>query len=150
MYRIFMTLTAGVLLAGPAAAADKTDVMSVVHHWEAAFNQGDMQSMAATCTDQASIIDDLPPHVWTGSGACTRWASDFQNFVKSTGSSDQAVTIGKPWHIDVTADLAYVVAPTNYSFKHKGKPIQQGGVVTIILQKGSAGWQVIGWAWADH
>ena len=42
MYRIFMTLTAGVLLAGPAAAADTTDVMSVVHHWEAAFNQGDM------------------------------------------------------------------------------------------------------------
>jgi ketosteroid isomerase-like protein len=150
MYRILVALSAGILLAGPAAAADKAGVMSVVRHWEAAFNQGDMQSMAAICTDQASIIDDFPPHVWTGAGACTRWASDFQNFVKTTGSSDQAVTVGKPWHIEVTADLAYVVAPTNYSFKHKGKPVQQGGVVTIALQKSSAGWQVIGWAWADH
>ena len=145
-----MALTAGILLAVPAAAADKADVMAVVRHWVAAFNQGDMQSMAATCTDQASIIDDFPPHVWTGAGACTRWASDFQNFVKATGSSDAAISVGKPWHVDITGDLADVVAPTNYSFKHKGTPVQQGGVVTIILQKGSAGWQMIGWAWADH
>ena len=150
MYRIFMAVTAAILLAGPAAAADKTDVMSVVRHWVAAFNKGDMQSMAATCTDQASIIDDFPPHVWTGAGACTKWASDFQDFVKANGVSDPAVTVGKPWHVDITADLAYVVAPTNFSFKQKGKPVQQGGVVTIALQKGSAGWQVIGWAWADH
>jgi ketosteroid isomerase-like protein len=150
MYRIWMALTAGILLAGPAAAADKTDVMSVVHHWAAAFNKGDMQSMAATCADQASIIDDFPPHVWTGAGACAKWASDFQDFVKTTGSSDPAVTVGKPWHVDVTADLAYVVAPTSYTFKQKGTPVQQGGVVTIALQKGSTGWQVIGWAWADH
>ena len=150
MYRIFMALAAGMLLAGPAAATDKTDVMSVVHHWEAAFNQGDMQSMAATCADQASIIDDFAPHVWTGAGACTRWAGDFQEFVKTTGASDPAVTVGKPWHIDISTDLAYFVAPTTFSFKHKGKPVQQDGVVTIALQKGSAGWQVIGWAWADH
>ena len=149
MYRIWMALTAGILLAGPAAA-DKTDVMSVVHHWAAAFNKGDMQSMAATCADQASIIDDFPPHVWTGAAACAKWASDFQDFVKTTGSSDPAVTVGKPWHVDVTADLAYVVAPTSYTFKQKGTPVQQGGVVTIALQKGSTGWQVIGWAWADH
>jgi ketosteroid isomerase-like protein len=150
MYRIFMAVAAGILLAAPAGAADKTDVMSVVRHWAAAFNQGDMQSMAATCTDQASIIDDFAPHVWTGAGACTRWASDFQNFVKTSGSSDAAVTLGKPWHIEVTGDLAYVVAPTTYSFKQNGKPVQQAGVVTLALQKGPAGWQMIGWAWADH
>ena len=150
MYRIFTAVTAGILLAGPAAAGDKTDVMSVVRHWVAAFNKGDMQSMAATCTDQASIIDDFPPHVWTGAGACAKWGSDFQEFVKANGVSAPAVTVGKPWHIDITADLAYVVAPTNFSFSQKGKPVQQGGVVTIALQKGSAGWQVIGWAWADH
>lgn len=150
MYRVVTALAAGILLAGPAAAADKADVMSVVRHWTAAFNKGDMQSMAAACADQASIIDDFAPHVWTGAGACTRWGSDFQNFVKTTGSSDPTVSLGKPWHIEVTADLAYVVAPTTYSFKQQGKPVQQGGVVTMALQKGPAGWQVIGWAWADH
>ena len=72
------------------------------------------------------------------------------DFVKANGVSAPAVTVGKPWHIDITADLAYVVAPTNFSFSQKGKPVQQAGVVTIALQKGSAGWQVIGWAWADH
>jgi len=150
MHRIFILLTVGVLLTGPAAATDKGDVMSVVHGWVAAFNKGDMQAMAAQCADQASIIDDFAPHVWTGAGACTRWSSDFQQFVKSTASTNPKVTIGKPWHLDVATDLAYVVAPTTYSFKQKGKPVQQDGVLTVALQKGPTGWRMIGWAWADH
>jgi ketosteroid isomerase-like protein len=150
MHRTFIVLIVGVLLAGPAAATDKADVMSVVHGWVAAFNKGDMQAMAAECADQASIIDDFAPHVWTGAGACAKWASDFQQFVKSTGSADPKVTVGKPWHFDVAADLAYVVAPTTFSFKQKGKPVEQDGVVTIALQKGAGGWRMIGWAWADH
>jgi ketosteroid isomerase-like protein len=150
MHRTFIVLIVGVLLAGPAAATDKGDVMSVVHGWVAAFNKGDMQAMAAECADQASIIDDFAPHVWTGAGACAKWASDFQQFVKSTGSADPKVTVGKPWHLDIAADLAYVVAPTTFSFKQKGKPVQQDGVVTIALQKGAGGWRMIGWAWADH
>jgi ketosteroid isomerase-like protein len=150
MHRIFIVFTVGVMLAGPAAATDKGEVMSVVRSWVAAFNKGDMQAMAAECADQASIIDDFAPHVWTGAGACARWASDFQQFVKSTASADPKVTVGKPWHLDVAADLAYVVAPTTFSFKQKGKPVQQDGVVTVALQKGASGWRMIGWAWADH
>jgi ketosteroid isomerase-like protein len=150
MHRIFIAVAAALLLAGPAAATDRKDVLAVLHHWVADFNKGDMQSMAAQCADEASIIDDFAPHVWTGAGACARWSSDFQEFVKTTGSADPAVTIGKPWHLDITGDLAYVVAPTTFSFKQKGKPVQQAGVVTVALQKGGAGWRMIGWAWADH
>ena len=59
MYKSFIALTASVLVAGPAAATDKTDVMSVVHQWVDSFNKGDMKSMGAACADQASIIDGL-------------------------------------------------------------------------------------------
>jgi hypothetical protein len=52
-----------VLAAGPAAATDKTDVMSVIHQWVDGFNKGDMKSTAAACADQTSIIDDFPPSV---------------------------------------------------------------------------------------
>jgi ketosteroid isomerase-like protein len=150
MHKLFFALAVAVLAAGPAAATDKADVMALVHHWVDAFNNGDMKSMAAACADQTSIIDDFPPHVWNGTGACDKWSSDFQAFVKSGGDTDPAVTIGKPWHIIVTADYAYVVAPTTFSFKHKGKPVTDGGVLTVTLQKGAADWRMTGWAWADH
>ena len=150
MHNLFIALAVSMLAAGPAAATDRADAMSVVHQWVNSFNKGDMKAMAATCADQASIIDDFPPHVWHGAGACANWSGDFQAFTKAGDITDPTVTVGKPWHIDVTADLAYVVAPTTFSFKQKGKPVTEGGVLTAILQKSAAGWRFIAWAWADH
>jgi ketosteroid isomerase-like protein len=150
MHKLLIALTVSVLVAGPATATDKTDVMSVIHQWEGAFNKGDMKSMSAACADQTSIIDDFPPHEWHGAGACSKWSSDFQAFTQARVITDPAVTVGKPWHIDVTADLAYVVAPTTFSFKEKGKPVKETGIITVTLQKSAAVWRMTGWAWADH
>ena len=150
MYKSFIALTASVLVAGPVAASDKTDVMSVVHQWVDSFNKGDMKSMGAECADRTSIIDDFPPHLWNGAGACSKWSSDFQAFTQTGEITDPTVTVGKPWHIDVTANVAYVVAPTTFSFKRKGKPVKEQGIITVTLQKGAAVWRMTGWAWADH
>jgi ketosteroid isomerase-like protein len=150
MHRLFIALTVAVLAAGPAAATDKADVMALIHHWVDAFNKGDTQSMVATCADQTSIIDDFAPHEWHGAGACAKWISDFQVFAKSGEFTDSVVTIGKPWHIDATADFGYVVAPTTFTFKQKGKPTKENAVLTVSLQKSAAGWRITGWAWADH
>jgi len=146
----FIALTASVLVAGPAAATDKTDVMSVVHQWVDSFNKGDMKSMGATCADQTSIIDDFAPHEWHGAGACSKWSSDFQAFAQAGELTEPAVTVGKPWHVEVKADRAYVVAPTTFSFKQKGNPVMEKGVVTMALQKNASVWRITGWAWADH
>jgi ketosteroid isomerase-like protein len=150
MYKLFIALSVSALVAGPAAATDKTEVAAVVHQWVSSFNKNDMASMAAVCTDEAFIIDDIPPHQWHGAGACSKWSSAFQAFAESDKITHPAVSVEKAWHIDVTADVAYFVAPTLFSFKRKGKPFQDKGVVTIALQKGAAGWRITGWAWADR
>lgn len=138
------------MLAGPAAASDKTDVMAVIRHWVNDFNKGDMQSMAAACADEPSIIDDFPPHEWHGAGACAKWAGDFQAFIQSAEITSPVVRVGKPRHVDVMGDAAYVVASTTFSYQHKGGPVKEIGLVTLALHKGSAGWRISGWAWADQ
>jgi ketosteroid isomerase-like protein len=150
MHRIFIALALAALVAGPAAATDKADVMAVVHHWVDSFNQGDMKSMAAVCADEMSIIDYFPPHVWHGAGACEQWSTDFQAFIRAGGVTEPAVTVGKPWHVDVTSGYAYVAAPASFSFKQKGKAVKQSAVLTVTLQKSGADWHMIGWAWADR
>jgi ketosteroid isomerase-like protein len=150
MHKLLVALGACLLIAAPVAATDKTDVMAVIHQWVNDFNKGDMKSMVTACTDQSSIIDDFPPHEWHGAGTCAKWAGDFQVFIKSAQITSPAVVVGKPRHIDVAGEAAYVVAPATFSYRQKGKPLKESATVTLALQKGNDGWRITGWAWADQ
>ena len=151
MHKIFLTLAVAVLAAGPIAASEKTDVMVAVHQFVDGFNKGDTKTAAAACADQTSIIDEFPPHEWHGAGACSKWMNDYDADAKKNGITDGLVTLGKPSHVDVTGDRAYVVSPADYAYKLKGKPVKEvGSVLTLALQKGSVGWRITGWSWAKH
>jgi ketosteroid isomerase-like protein len=150
MHKIFISLVLTALAAGPATASEKSDVMAVLHQFVDAFNKGDMKSVLASCADMTSIIDDLPPHEWHGAGACGKWSTDFDAFGKANEITAGVVTLGKPRHIDITADRAYVVVPTGYTFTMKGKPMKQSGsIITVALQKSASGWRMNAWAWSD-
>jgi hypothetical protein len=58
------------------------------------------------------------------------------------------VTLGKPKHLDISDDRAYVVIPSNYAFKKQGKKI--GSIFTFALQKTDADWRITGWSWATN
>jgi hypothetical protein len=148
---IALALAVAMLATGPVAASDQTDVMVPIHQFVDGFNKGDTKAALAACADVTAIIDDFPPHEWHGAGACAKWANDYETNAKQEGIADGVVTLGKPRHIDVTADHAYVVIPTDYTFKQKGKPMKQTrSAFTFALQKGAAGWRITGWSWARN
>lgn len=151
MKKIFTALVVAILAGGSAAASEKNDVMAVIQQWVDGFNKGDGQSMLAQCAESASIIDDIAPHQWQGSGACTRWWSAYQADAKKNELTDGAVNLGTPRHIDVTGNRAYVVIPVDsFTYKVKGKPEKEtGSVVTLVLRKGESGWRITAWAWAQ-
>ena len=64
--------------------------------------------------------------------------------------SEGVVTLDKPKHVNVTADDAYVVAPTSFRFKKQGEVVNVTGVMTLVLRKGAKGWQITAWSWADN
>ena len=155
MHRILIALAAAVFAAGqtPALAqtpaSARTEVLAPVHQFVDGFNKGDTKAALAACADVTSIIDEFPPHEWHGAGACARWMSDFDADAKKNGITDGTVTLGNPTHVDITADRAYIVIPSNYAFKQNGKAVQEtGAMFTFALQKGQAGWRITGWSWA--
>lgn len=151
MPKALIALTVALLAAAPNALAQQKDVMATVHQFVDGFNKGDTKSALAACADQTSIIDEFPPHEWHGAGACGKWADDYDANAKKDGITDGMVILGKPRHVDVTGDLAYVVVPANYRFKQKGKPVAEiGSMLTIALQKGPAGWRMTAWTWTKH
>ena len=125
--------------------------MVPVHQFVDAFNKGDTKTAAAACAEQTSIIDEFPPHEWHGAGACSTWMNDYDADAKKNGITDAIVTLGSPRHIDITAERAYVVIPSDYTFKLKGKPAKEtGSMFTFALRKGEAGWRITGWSWAKN
>ena len=151
MRRILIALALAVLAQGTTVAQDKTAVMAPVHQFVDAFNKGDTKTAVAACADQTSIIDEFPPHEWHGSGACAKWANDFDADAKKKGITDEVVTLGSPRHIDITGDRAYVVVPADYAYKQKGKSVKEtGSILTVALQKSAAGWRMTGWSWAKN
>jgi len=155
--KIFRTLLGAALalaafgFAAPLAAAQNPGVMATVNHFVDAFNRGDAKGAASTCASPASIIDDFPPHQWQGPNACANWFAAYNVMAKKAGITDGVVTLGRPWHVDVTGARAYVVAPANYTYRVHGKATSlNGSVFTLVLSKLDAGWRITGWAWADH
>jgi ketosteroid isomerase-like protein len=125
--------------------------MATVHQFVDAFNKGDTKAVVAACAPSTSIIDDFAPHVWDGPKACADWTSAYDVDAKKNGITDGIVTMGTPWHVDVTGDRAYAVVPVIYTYEQKGKPVtESGSVFTVALKKIAADWRITGWAWAQH
>lgn len=151
MPRLAIVVLAAFVLSAPAVADDDKEVMATVNRFVDGFNNGDTGAAAAACADETSILDEFPPHEWHGSGACLKWMSDYDLDAKRNGIVDGVVTLGTPKHLDVTGDRAYVVVPSNYAFKMKGKPVKEtGSMVTFALRKGESGWRITGWSWAKN
>ncbi len=145
-----LTIAAAALLMAPAPT-DQADVVATVKQFVVAFNAGDTTAMAAACASPMVIIDEFPPHVWSGANACTAWANAFNADAEKNKITDPVVTLGKPTHVDVTGDVAYMVTPANYVYKRNGKPVKEtNSILAISLAKGASGWKMTGWAWAKH
>jgi len=150
-YAIALAALFALLTVLPAIATDKTDIMATIRQFVDSFNKGDVKAVAATCSDQAAILDEFPPYEWHGAGACAKWTDAYDADAKKNGITDGVVTLAAPTHVDVAGDRAYVVVPANYKFKKNSKPIQEvGSILTIAMQKGASGWRITGWSWAKH
>jgi ketosteroid isomerase-like protein len=149
MHRLVIALAIAVVGARPAIASQETDVMTPVRQFITGFNKKDPKIAQAACADGIFIIDDFPPHAWSGSGAISKWLRDLDAFEKKNGTSDPSVTLGKPRHVDVTGTHAYVIVPTKLSYKKKGQLVKETGLMTLVLHKGAGGWRIAAWSWTD-
>jgi ketosteroid isomerase-like protein len=146
-------LTAAAILAlslTSAVATETTDVLLIGHEWADTFTRGGFSTGNSPCADDAVIIDDLPPHVWQGSGACSKWYKAFSAWAAKTAVTDASITLGATSRVEVTSGYAYIVTPVTLPFLKGGKPVKDAGVLTMTLRKAGSGWRIAGFAWADQ
>jgi ketosteroid isomerase-like protein len=136
--------------AGTAGAVTpEAQVAATVKQAMENFNKGDMNAVtAALSPDGVSIIDEIPPHIWSGANAFDTWLKAFGDYEKANGVTDDAFTASKPSRLIVSGDRAYAVQPVVYNFKQNGAAMQESSRMIYSLQKGKTGWLITGWAWA--
>jgi hypothetical protein len=141
------TFASAFAIAALTMGAAQADPMTPVRHFVAGFNKGDAKIMLATCASATGIIDDFPPHAWM---SCNDWYDAYIAFSKRDGDTSAKVMLGTPTHVNVTGNVAYVVVPTTYTFKHRGKPVtERGSMWTLVVKNTPAGWRISAWAWTD-
>jgi len=131
------------------ASTSSEDARATVRRYIEAFNQGDVDAMAACFDAPATILDGMAPHVWHGPSAPRDWYRDVLAEGEHAGAGDYRVSIGAPLHAEATGDAAYVVVPATMTFSVRGQQMTQtGAVFTTALRKVGADWRIAAWAWA--
>src|ERR1022692_2538565 len=150
--RSFMLFGAFVIVGMSAVAGAATptaEVLVPVRAFIDGFNKGDMKAAAAqTSPDGMLIIDDIAPFSWSGPKAFDTWGNALDDSDKAAGNTGAQLADGKPVHVEISSDRAYVVVPAVYTFKQKDVAMRETAQMAITLQKGKTGWLISGFAWA--
>jgi hypothetical protein len=133
------------------AASDSTAALAVAHQFVDGFNKGDARSALAACAEQVAIVDEFPPYAWQGAGACEAWMNGYDANAAQEGITDGVVTLGAPRYAEVRGDGAYLVIPSDYAWKQRGKPMKEtGSTFTFAMHREQAGWRIVGWSWGRN
>lgn len=137
------------LLASATSLHAADDAAAPVRQFIDGFNGGDTKSaFAAYAPGDIVIIDEFAPFRWTGPRAAQQWAADYGKHAKATGVTGGKVSYGKPTRQEVAGDTGYVIVPTVYSYKEKGRAMAEEGSITASVRRAPDGWKLTGWTWS--
>ena len=149
--RKLMLLMASILLVPGLMVAAEADVTAPLHQFIDGFNNGDVKSAnAAYATGDIMIVDEFAPNRWSGPNAPQMWAADYEKHAQAPGVSNGRVRYGSPTRTEIAGDVAYVIVPTVYFYKERGKPMAEKGEMTFVLQKQSGAWKISSWTWSGE
>lgn len=141
---------AAMLLAAQPALAQDTSPLAPVTAMVAAFNKGDVAAAKATHIASPSITDEpTAPYVWTGPKAFDTWIAALGKSEAASGKTDGRVAIGAPLRISTERGHGYVVVPSTYTFKQKGRTMRETGTMTFAVVQVGKAWKIAAWTWSS-
>ncbi len=144
-----MMVAAGAMVLGTAgAAAAATPAVEVpIRTFIDSFNKGDAAAAAATHEAGATIIDEVPPFLWTGAKSFATWAADLAANDKAAGITAEQVAIKPATRTVMAGDRAYVIVPAVYSFTRNGVAMREPAQFAFAMHKTGKTWKIAGWTW---
>jgi len=127
---------------------DRAEVVAVVQRITDAFNKGDITTLKSLCTDDLSVVDDMPPFAWSGPGAMDVWLGDVEKDAQLNKDTGAVTTLGSPSFVRVEGSRAYAVFPDQFSYVRDGRRTRELATLTVVLTKSNVGWRASSVAYA--
>lgn len=134
----------------PTAGATPTANAAMMQPVLAAANAINSANPAAirsgVYADNATIIDEFAPFVWSGTAAGVAYINDFAAFAKKNHLSAKA-TLMPVKTFDRSGDWAYLVVPTKFAGTMNGKAVNETGTWTFTLKRSATKWFIATQTW---
>jgi hypothetical protein len=147
---VLMAAIAVVSASQGLEARPANDPAAPVRGFIDAFNKGDAATgFAMHAPGDVSITDEFAPYHWSGRGAAQAWAAGYASNAKANGISDGIVGYGRPARIERSGRTAYVLLPTTYRFKQRGRTMTEAGSITAVVVRLGGAWKMRSWTWSS-
>jgi hypothetical protein len=130
------------------AAAPADDATKFVTTIIDKFNGGDSKAWVSAQQNNAVIVDEFAPHVWSGAGSPQRWLDAYAKDSKENGVTGGRVDYGKPLQATSDGKTAYVVLPTTYRFAAKGTKMAEPSTMTFVMVRNAGAWKIASWTYS--
>ena len=122
--------------------------MDAVRGFVEGFNADDGELAQAACVDEVWIIDDFPPHEWTGPAAAATWYRDMAGMATGYGMSEWSVTLNEPREVTVFwTGTPMWWFPSLCRWLLNGATVERNGFMTMSLRDEDQGWRISALAW---
>ncbi|MBV8345759.1 MAG: nuclear transport factor 2 family protein [Candidatus Eremiobacteraeota bacterium] len=146
-------IAAGMALAlapGFAAAtsnAPPAPVLKLANAAMHAANTNDASAFAGLYTEDAVVVDEVPPFIWRGAGAGTAWWHAVASFAQKMKMTHLRATDIRVGEFKESVTDAYLVEPMTVTGIANGKPFAEAGTTTYTFHNSGGTWLISSQVW---
>lgn len=112
----------------------------------AGFNARDRVLLGLAVADDVTIIEPVPPFMWTGAQGLEAWLDDLEGAIRAMRMSNARLVMGDVLRLLEAGDRAFVSLNTDFCFEQDGRARTQAGMLTASLAKDGGAWRIAGFS----
>jgi hypothetical protein len=93
------------------------------------------------------IVENFAPFLFCGPHAAADWAAGFRSHAAEGDLKNLVATFGEAHDFSQAGNRAYFSLPTTWTGLTNGKPFEEHGAWSFVLQRQSSGWRIVGYGW---
>lgn len=146
-----IALTSAVAAANPAQPIQPvppSPILKLPNAVVDASNTDDALSLSKLYTNDAMVVDEIPPFVWRGTGAGVAWWRAVDAFTKKKRERIKLVNV-RISEFQRSATDAYLIQPMTIIEVTGGPPSSESGTMTYTFHNNSGTWLISSQVWTS-
>jgi ketosteroid isomerase-like protein len=143
----FLTLALAPDFAVATANVPPAPILKLVNAAMHAANADDASGFAGLYTNDAVVVDEIPPFLWRGAGAGAVWWHAVDGVAQKSNMTHLKAIDIRIGEFKSSATDAYLITPMTVTAIANGKPFAEAGTTTYTFRKSGGTWLISSQVW---